>query len=409
MRYARFVAANARLLAFGFMLSFFSAFGQTFFIGVFGGALRAAFDLSHGELGLYYSLATLTAAGGLAWLGRWIDRLDLRLYAALTCGVYVMACVLVAVIPAVPALLFVAFALLRLTGQGLMGHISVTTMGRYFREARGRAVSIATLGFPAAEAVFPPAGAVLLGAIGWRATWLGIGVVLALVLVPLVLWLLRGQAERERRFQDDLAAGVSAGERHWLLAEVVRDPHFYLVLPAVLLTPFTVTGLFFHQAHLAQSKGWTLGLFASAFTVYAATSLAGTLAAGPLVDRFGGRRLVTLFLAPLAGALLLLAISSHPGAAFAFMAGAGLTAGTGMTLLGALWAEMYGVLHLGAIRSLVWALVVGASALAPMLFGYLFDRGVGVAAIAAGCCAVAAGASLLAGPAQRLLPAAGRT
>lgn len=408
MRYARFIAANARLLAFGFLLNFFSAFGQTFFIGVFGGALRTSFDLSHGELGLNYSLATLAAAGGFAWLGRWIDRVDLRLYAGLTCAVYVATCVFVAVMPALPALLFVAFALLRLTGQGLMSHIGVTTMARYFREARGRAVSVATLGFPAAEAVFPPAGAALLAAFGWRATWLAVGAGLAVMLVPLVLWLLRGHGERERRFRDAHAGEAGDGERHWLLAEVVRDPHFYLVLPAVLLTPFTVTGLFFHQAHLAASKGWSLGLFASAFAVYAATSLAGTLLAGPLIDRYGARRLVALFLAPLAGALLVLALARHPGAAFAFMAGAGLTAGTGLTLLGALWAEMYGVLHIGAIRSLVWALVVAASAIAPMLFGHLFDRGVGVAAIAAACCVVAGAASLLAGPGRRLPALAGR-
>lgn len=410
MRYDRFVVANARLLAFGFLLNFFSAFGQTFFIGVFSGELRAAFELSHGGLGLIYSLATLASAGCFVWIGRWIDRVDLRLYAGVTCGVYVVACVLVALMPTLPALLFVAFALLRLTGQGLMSHIGITTMGRHFHVARGRAVSIATLGFPAAESVFPPVGAALLGAIGWRATWLAIGAALAVVLIPLVLWLLRGHAERERRLQDDLAAGgTDEGERHWLLSEVLRDPHFYLVLPAVLLTPFTVTGLFFHQAHVADSRGWSLGLFASAFTVYAATSVAGTLLAGPLIDRFGARRLLPLFLVPLGAALLLLAGSSHAAAAFGFMTGAGLTAGTGLTLLGALWAEMYGVLHLGAIRSLVWALVVGASALAPMLFGHLFDRGVGVAAIAAACCAVAAGASLLAGPGRRLLPpAAGR-
>lgn len=145
----------------------------------------------------------------------------------------------------------------------------------------------------------------------------------------------------------------------------------------------------------------------SAFAVYAATSVAGTLVAGPLIDRFGARRLVTLFLTPFAGALLVLALARHPGAAFAFMAGAGLTAGTGLTLLGALWAEMYGVLHLGAIRSLVWALVVCATALAPMLFGQLFDRGVGVAAIAAACCAVAAAASVVAGPGRRLVALAG--
>lgn len=405
MNYFRFIAANARLLTFGFMLSFFSGFGQTFFIGVFGAELRADFGLSHSGYGLIYSLATLANALCFVWAGRQIDRIDLRLYTAVTCGIYIVACLLIALMPALPALLFVGFTLVRLTGQGLMAHIAASTMARYFREGRGKAVSLATLGFPAAEALFPPLGVLLIGAIGWRNTWLAIGIVLAVVLVPLVLWLLRGQRERERRFLAEAeAVARERGERDWVLSEVLRDAHFYLVLPAVVFTPFVVTGLFFHQAHVAELKGWGLGLFASAFTAYAAASLVGALGIGPLIDRIGARRIVPLLLGPLGIALLLLAASDHPAIAFAFMLGSGLTTGAGLTLLGALWAEMYGPLHIGSIRSVVWTVMVFVSAVSPVLFGALFDNQVSVEAIAIACLGGAVAASLLAGPARGLVP-----
>lgn len=404
MQYVRFLNDNRRFLAFGFLLPFFSGFGQTFFIGIFGAELRADFGLGNGEFGLIYSLATLGNAAALVWLGRLMDYVDLRLYTAATCLAYVGACLYMAFMPALPVLLFVGFLLLRLTGQGLMSHIGVTAMGRHFDAGRGTAVSIASLGFPAAEALFPPAGVALMALLGWRQTWLAIGVGLAVILVPVALWLLRGHGERERRRREELdaVAADADSERSWLVGEVLRDPHFYRVLPAVLLTPFTVTGLFFHQTALAADKGWTLAWFASAFVVYALAQVAGTLVSGSLVDRLGATRLLPYFLLPIAAALALLAAGDAAWIAPAFMLGAGLTAGASMTLLGALWAELYGVLHLGSIRSLVWALVVFASALAPALFGYLMDAGSGVGAIAAGCVVAALAAAVLAG--MRRLP-----
>ncbi len=52
-----------------------------------------------------------------------------------------------------------------------------------------------------------------------------------------------------------------------------------------------------------------------------------------------------------------------------------------------MWAEVYGTAHLGAIRSLVQALMVAISAMSPFVFGELFDVGVTVETIAAGCLA----------------------
>ncbi len=397
--YFHFIVTHAGLLGFGFMANFFSGFGQTFFIGVFGGAMRADFGLSHGEFGLVYSLATLASALCFLWAGRQIDRLDLRFYVGLATGLYAVACLWIALMPAVAWMLVVGFALVRLSGQSLMTHIGGATMARYFGTSRGMAVSVAGLGLAAAEAVLPPVGVALLDGVGWRGTWFAIAVVLVAVLIPLAQWLLRDQRERERRFQEERASTLAdQGERDWLLHEVLRDPAFYLVLPTIVFTPFMVTGLFFHQAHVVALKGWSLGLFATAFVVYAGASVLGMLAAGPMIDRFGARRVVPVLLGPLALGLMPLALSNHPAAAYAFMLGAGITNGTGTTLISALWAEMYGPLHIGSIRSVVWTLIVVSTAIAPVLFGALFDSGVSVEAIALACLGGALGASLLAGP-----------
>lgn len=404
MSYPAFVRAHARFLAFGFLAAWVSSFGQTFYISLFGGELRAAFGLSHGGFGAVYSAATLASGLSLIWLGRQIDRIDLRPYTAAACLGLAAACALMASAPAA-ALLGLALFALRLTGQGLLSHIAVVAMARYFAAGRGKALSLATLGHPAGEAVFPALAVALMAGLGWRGAWWAIAAVLALGLAPLMLWLLRGHGARERRRREAAQAAGGSG-RQAALAEVLRDARFYLVSLAVLAPSFIVTGFFFHQVHLAESKGWSLEWLASCFVGYAASTVAALLAVGTLVDRLGAARLLPLYLPPLAAAMLTLAVFDHPAAALAYLLLAGLTAGGHFTITGALWAELYGTAHLGAIRALVQALMVLSTAASPVALGWLLDRGVGFQALALACAAYLLAATALTAVLQpRLRPA----
>ena len=67
----------------------------------------------------------------------------------------------------------------------------------------------------------------------------------------------------------------------------------------------------------------------------------------------------------------------------------GLTGGVAHTAITALWAELYGVDHLGAIRSLAVSVSVLSSALGPLAMGIMMDAGTSIEAI---CVIFAAGA-----------------
>ena len=153
--YVTFFLANRRFLAFGLLLTFSSSFGQTFYIALFGEQIRADFSLGHGGFGTLYSLATLTSSVILVWAGRRIDDVDLRVYTALVCVGLIVACFLMAVIPGSVPLLFLTVALLRMSGQGLLGHTAATTMARYFDADRGKALSVSSLGYPAGKTASP--------------------------------------------------------------------------------------------------------------------------------------------------------------------------------------------------------------------------------------------------------------
>lgn len=399
MDYPRFVLHNWRLLGFGVLLTAFSSFGQTFFIALFGAELRGAFGLSHGGLGTLYAVATLGSALTLIWLGGRIDRTDLRLYAGLSAGGIAVACLIMAAAPG-PAILLVALFALRLTGQGLLTHTAMTTMARRFQADRGRAIGIAVLGLPLGEAVFPALAVASIAAIGWRASWVAASILAAAVLIPSILLLLRGDAERPERSSPEPADDRRIGPvdatrqttRSWSRRQVVADPRFYAILAVVMAPPFLITGFFFHQTHLAATKGWTLSWIATCFVAYAAANVVGALATGPLVDRIGAQRLLPAYLAPLSIALLVLAVSSAPAAAMVYMISAGFGMGAGVIVQTALWAEIYGTVHLGAVRALTTSLMVVASALSPPLMGGLIDRGVtmeSIALVAIGYCVMA--------------------
>jgi sugar phosphate permease len=238
--------------------------------------------------------------------------------------------------------------------------------------------------------VFPLIVVVMIAALGWRQTWISFGAALALVLVPAVLWLLRGHGARQRALVERTATQTSqpaAGQRQWSRDEVLRDVRFHLVIPTVVAPSFLMTGVLFHQVHLVETKGWDLAWWASSFVAYGAIYLVVGLFAGPLCDRAGATRLLPFYVLPMALGMVALALFDHAAIALVFLALCALTSGVSRTVVGAMWAETYGVAHLGAIRALVSAIQVFGTAVSPVGMGWMLDAGITMDAIA-GMCAV---------------------
>ncbi len=368
-------------LAFGFLLAFSSSVGQSYFIGLFGAQIRGDLALSHGQFGAIYAVATLGSAGALLFVGKLADRRPPHIAGLITALWLTGAAVLMAFVSH-PLMLLVALFALRLGGQGMMSHIALTTLGRWFTAERGRAVALATLGFPAAEAALPPLAAAGLIWLGAGPVWLIAAAIMALVVAPAAIFLSRAAASRIAQGSPSRCSDTQAGDDtpSWTRGEVLRDPRFYAVAPSLLAAPFIVTGLVFHQARLVEAKGWTLPEFAALFPLFAAAAVAAGLVVGAAVDRFGSRRVLALYLIPLGVSLLVLSWSQSLAAAGLAMGLAGLTAGGTTVLFGTIWAELYGSAHLGAIRALAVSLMVVSTALSPAALGVLIDAGISLEA-----------------------------
>jgi predicted MFS family arabinose efflux permease len=186
--------------------------------------------------------------------------------------------------------------------------------------------------------------------------------------------------------EESLNAAESGASRvGWSRRQVLRDPRFYVLLPNYLAASFVGTGFFFHQVHLVESKGWDLSWFAATFVAYAIGQVVAALATGILVDRYNALRMMQFELLPIIVSLIALATLNDPLIAIIFMFFIGMTSGATAVTHGAIWAEIYGVAHLGAIKALGSALMVLGSALSPPIMGWAIDAGVTMETIAIGC------------------------
>ena len=201
-----------------------------------------------------------------------------------------------------------------------------------------------------------------------------------MILLPLTRVLLNGHEQRHRDYLAGLTGSSSsdraATRRQWTRDEVIRDPAFYLFLPALMAQPMLFTGFMFHQVHLVEEKAWSLPAWGGLYVLYALVSTGCKLLAGILVDRYSAVRLVPMVCLPLGLGLLCLATSDSFVIAVLFMCLMGVSIGVYSTLSSPFYAEMYGTLHLGSIKSLTTATMVLATAVTPALMGALIDRDV---------------------------------
>ena len=372
--YTNFVSRNYRLLFFGFILALFSAFGQTFLISLYVPEIASTFSLSNTEISSMYASATLASAFTLPWIGRYIDIWPLARFATgVIIGMFLALITLSLSIN--PIMVLVGFWGLRLTGQALMGHTAVTTMARAYIANRGKAISLANIGHPVGEAIFPLAIALLISTYGWRPPLQLSAASLILIVLPLALITLRGADPRILRpklMLSDNSEGVQELVHRPL--RLITSRNFWLLLPGIIFLGAINTAIFFFQIQFGESRGWTISWIAGSIAAFAVASALGMLLSGPWVDRLTARRLFPFFLLPYLVGLLLVALFRFPliyPIALAFM---GFSNGMGSTIINAIYAEIFGTTSIGSVRSIFATVGVFATALGPITFGLLLDN-----------------------------------
>lgn len=363
---------NARWLGAGMLLTCLSSFGQTFFIALFAADIQAAFDLSHGTWGSMYTIGTTASAIVMVWAGRQADVFRVCTLGAMSLAALALACLAMAFNPWLWMLPVVIFAL-RLTGQGMMSHIAAVAMARWFVATRGRALSIAALGFSIGQAFLPIAVVALMAYFDWHMIWI-LCALIAVLGIPVLLRLLSQERTPASMAKSSESFGMNSA--HWTRHDLLRHPLFWLMVPALLGPSAFNTAFFFHQVHYAEVVGITNMQMVGYFPLYTLATIGAMMLSGALLDRVGTAKLLPFHQLPMVLAFTIFA--SHVvglGYGFVFLA---MSAGAQTTLVAAFWAEFYGTAHLGAIKAMAAAVMVLGSAIGPGLTGALIDFGIGI-------------------------------
>ena len=346
-----------------------SSFGQTYFISIFAGEIRTTFDLSHGDWGAIYGFGTFASAIAMVWAGGLTDIMRVRRLGPIVLAALAASCLFMAFNPWV-ALLPVVIFCLRFSGQGMSTHIAAVGMSRWFAANRGKALSVANLGFSIGEATYPLLVVALMMLFVWQGIWV-LAAFIAVLSIPALVWLLREERSPESMATEDQSVGMNG--RHWTRNQTLAHPLFWFMMPAFVGQSAFNTAFFFLQVHFSEIKGWDHFQLVAMFPVYTGVAIGSMILSGVLLDKIGTARLIPYFQLPMIFAFLLFAYGQSLLAALAGFVLLGLTSGATATLPNAFWAENFGTKHLGSIKAAAAAAMVLGSAIGPALTGVLLD------------------------------------
>jgi len=375
-----FNSMKFKVILFGFIFTFFSSFGQSFFLGLFNSSIREALTITHGQFGSIYASATLCSSFLLIWVGKKIDDVNILKFAFFVAILLSFACFFFSQVSSI-LILFIAIFLMRFSGQGMMSHTASTTISRYFTKTRGRALSISWFGLSSAEFILPVLMVYLLTFIDWQNLWIIFSITILIVLPITSFLLIKNLNFDSREVIDENIKEIEI--KQWKRAEVIKDYRFYIICLNMLAMPWIFTGFAVFQSFIQSSKGWGPFIIAQSFMSYSILSVLTLFLSGFLIDKFTSRKLLIFMNIPLLLSVIVLFYFNTPIIAFIFLGLVGISNGFANLLGSSTWAELYGVKNLGSIKALTTALMVFATAFGTALFGFLIDIGFSVSDIAA--------------------------
>ena len=372
-----------------------SAPGQTNLIAALIDPMMKGLSVDRGTITAMFTVGTLAASFGMAFVGFSIDRIGPRtvmIVSVLLFGVVVM---LMGAIPANAGVVTViglglGFFGLRLLGRGALNMLGTILVSFWFRRMRGRATSVASgMGWLVGLGTLPPASHWLIAEFGWRGAWVALGLGVWVVMLLPAIFLVRktpesvgllpdGDRPSEAHEHDQPGGATPAGaasvpEDNWTVREAIRARSLWFILIAAMAWSTLGAGILFHQVSVLEERGISEGVARSSIAAVAVMNFVGNVIAGYLNDRFPNH--YTLFLAQVA-LLLALLMSLVVGAAWHAWVYAGLLGMTqGMTLNTGtvIWANYFGRANLGSIRGATMWVVGVTSAVGPLPLAYLHD------------------------------------
>lgn len=354
--------------------------GQSFTIAVFNQSFTDSIGLSQKQLTGAFGLGTLLASFTLPFFGALMDRWGIRRSMALVVGLLGCACIVASQANSL-LVLFAAFFLLRMFGQGALSLFANNTVAMWFRERLGMAVGVMSVGCILIMGQVPAFVRQLIDHFGWRWAYALLGVAVWIVMFPILAFLFRNRPEEVGQAPDGLHVDGAAEEhrksnvelqRSLDLAAAIRTRTYWIMATVQSCWAMVGTGLVFNAQSLFVSKGLSDRSAVHALTCLFTCMALMQLVGGILADRCRLYRLIALSMTGLTAGIGILLFGRSEWSLVGYIvfgASQGLLSAAANTL----WPRYFGRAHVGKIRGSMMTAVVAGSAIGPFLMGMSFD------------------------------------
>jgi len=270
--------------------------------------------------------------------------------------------------------LYVFYGLM--VGVGMSTHdiVTLSTIARWFRKRRGMMTGLVKAGTGTGQFFVPLMASALIAAVGWRSTYVVIG--LMVLAVYLVAARLVRRSPEEMGLTPDGVPGngdLAAQTDGVLLGQALRTPQFWLCCLSYFCVVFGAMTILVHIVMHATDMGMAEGRAAGVVSTIGILSIAGRVTMGTLADRIGSRRTFLLCFCIFIVALLWLQVATRGWMLFAFAVVYGFAHGGFYTVLSPTIAELFGLRAHGAIFGIAYFWGTLGGAIGPVVAGRIFD------------------------------------
>ena len=350
--------------------------------GLFVLPMGGALGMDRSQFG--WAVTTRRMAAGLSsyFVGRLLDRYGPRVLIPVS-GI-IIGLGLIAISRAnAPWQVIVLFGVLGMTGLAAPQNIMTSVpVAKWFQQKRGLALALATSGLGLGGVFFLPITQLLIGAVGWRSTWLVMAVVFMALSVPLSAMFLRRQPEDMGLQMDGRTAATAAEtgqpnaeveEQSWTVRQAFRTATMWKLLLAFGLAGVAQGGASVHRIPYWIEKGFDPQVVSYSFAADAGGAATMALFAGWLADRIPIRVIGAGSFVGLSFAIGLMLIGRNEYFLFGSTITFGLSVGAGMIVQSYLFAAYFGRTFLGSIRGIVMPFMLISAGIGAPLVGYIRD------------------------------------
>jgi len=363
-------------------LSLFISLGIRFTYSIFFIPLTNEFGWDRAATSGIFSLSLLLFAVIGPLLGNLFDRVGARVVFVLGSAILGIGLILTGTAQSYWQMVvyYSVIASLGLAALSLGMHGVV--LSRWFIRQRGLAIGLAFAGTGLGTFIFSPLCEQLIASYGWRNTYMALGAIVLVLLVPAnALWA-RSRPQQMNLLPDGESVLVDPGTRAKTTQPVhnartaLRDVRLWLLLITTLLALTSARMILVHAVAHMVDVGMTTLFAATVFGAVGAVQAPATVAWGWISDRVGRVWAFTLgsFFVVAAIAILLFLEADHdPMIAWLFAFAFGMGDSSRTSLINALTADLFEGPDFGTINGYnITAFGLGG-ALGPWLGGYLFD------------------------------------